>query len=594
MAGRVDLGVERALPIADLACSGVDALRRRMGYPEHSEEAPVPARGRVPCRAWISALFGGLVVRHRIRPQVLAAGLEILGIAGGERAAGPYGGVRLLGGEQGPRHPGHPTGIDRAHGGIRGGRDRLVLGLYAARPPRLSELPAPRITDSLQKPHVLLVVLDAARPDHLGCYGYSRPTSPHLDRFAGQGIIFENAFAPSAYTMESAPSLFTSTYPSTHGLFSFADRLPPDLPFLPEIFHRHGYRTGIFSTIRNVSPVFGYDRGVDDLFGRAVDPMEGSLLSQYLLHLAERRLPIISGACRGLLNLSQSLFGCRDRVGTEDPRIITEKVVEWIKRDTARPFFAYIHYRGGHHDYTPPAPYDRMFDPSYPGKPVTSYPQGQPSFPPFVQGRPLSESARINMIAQYDGEIRLHDEAMGRLFEALERLNIADRTIIAVHGEEFFEHGGWGHGQSLHEELIHVPLIVRVPESPLQGKRVNSLVSLIDIFPTLCSLCGVPPVQGTRKAAGQDLSPLLRGREMKALRDHVYAELHQGGHEARALRTLSFKAIRVRFGRKVARLLYDIRKDPGEANPSSPESYPNGEALFRQMEDLARAARLSR
>jgi len=306
------------------------------------------------------------------------------------------------------------------------------IGETGLRHSLLSMHPLPVITLTSRPPNVLLVVLDAVRPDHLGCYGYARPTSPRLDRFAAGSIIFEDAFAPSAYTQESAPALFTSAYPSTHGMFNFTDRLPTDFPLLPETLHRHGYRTGIFSTIRNVSAVFGYDRGMDDIFGVAVDPMEGSLLSQYLLRLSERRLPLISGICRGLLRLSRKLFACRDRVGTEDPRIITEQVVEWIGEDTDRPFFAYIHYRGGHHDYIPPAPYDRLFDPSYPGKPVISYPQGQPSFPPFVYSRPLSGPARTNMIAQYDGEIRLHDEAWAGFLKRWSRWKLRSAPLLSL------------------------------------------------------------------------------------------------------------------------------------------------------------------
>jgi len=443
-------------------------------------------------------------------------------------------------------------------------------------------------------PNVLLITLDAVRPDHLGFYGYPRSTSPNLDRLASEGMVFLHAYAPSSYTMESAPSLFTSTYPSRHGLHSFSDSLPRSLPFLPEVFHSLGYRTAIFSTIRNISPVYGFGRGVDDFFGRAVDPMSATLASHFLDRLSLKSLPLLSGLCRALLGISMELFGTEDRIQTEDPLEITEKVSSWIGEGGSRPFFLYLHYRGGHSDYTPPAPYDTMFASPSPDPPVSSYPRGKPSFPPFTAASPLEDRARASMISQYDGEIRQHDDAIGRLLDFLERSGLAQNTIVlvtAVHGEEFYEHGGWGHGQSLHDELIHVPMVWRVPGINAPSGRVDQLVSLIDVFPTLCSLCNVPAADGPQLPfEGQDLTSLLSGSGNPGTRDYVYAELHQGGHQAQALRTVSHKAIRVKFGRKAARLLYDLSLDPGELYPVSQGEMDTRERLFRALEELNRRA----
>jgi arylsulfatase A-like enzyme len=443
-------------------------------------------------------------------------------------------------------------------------------------------------------PNVLLITLDAVRPDHLSCYGYPRASSPNLDRFAAGATVFLQAFAPSSYTMESAPSLFTSTYPSCHGLHSYSDALPRSLPILPETFHGLGYRTAVFSTIRNVSPVYGFGRGVDDFFGRAVDPMNGTLVSHFLERLAAAELPMLSGFCRSLLGVSQALFATEDRIRTEDPLAITEKVASWIQETGDSPFFAYIHYRGAHRDYTPPAPYDRLFSPAVSDPPVPSYPRGKPSFPPFTAGTPMPDRARAGMIAQYDGEIRQHDEALGRLLAFLDDSGLAESTIIvitAVHGEEFYEHGGWGHGQSLHDELIHVPLVWRVPGLEARPGRIDRLVSLIDIFPTLCSLCGIPHGDGLRPSlGGQDLSPLLSGSGDFGSRDYVYAELHQGGHQAQALRTASYKAIRVRYGRQIARLMYDLNEDPGELHPSPEEGPESWARILLEMEAIRHRA----
>jgi arylsulfatase A-like enzyme len=392
--------------------------------------------------------------------------------------------------------------------------------------------------------------------------------------------------------MESAPSLFTSTYPSCHGLHGYADTLPRDLILLPEVFHGLGYRTAILSTIRNVSPVYGYGRGVDDFFGRSVDPLNATLVSLFLERLTFKKLPLLSGCCRALMGLSMRLFGTEDRIRTENPLVITDLATSWIDEDRSRPFFVYLHYRGGHRDYSPPAPYDTMFSAPSLYPPVTSPPRGEHSFPPFAVAAPVPERERLGLISQYDGEIRQHDDAIGRLLSFLEDSGLASQTIVlvtAVHGEEFYEHGGWGHGQSLHEELIHVPLVCRVPGIGTPAGRIDRLVSLIDVFPTLCSLSGFQPPAGSRRPIeGLDLTPLLSGSEPPVFRDYVYAELHQGGQEAQALRTGSLKAIRVRYGRQTTRLLFDLSTDPGELNPVSLDETGAGEGLFLTLDELSR------
>jgi arylsulfatase A-like enzyme len=482
---------------------------------------------------------------------------------------------------------------------ISGGLVVMILGAgasgwWARRGGNLEGDAPPRPEAAPSAPNVLLIVLDAVRPDHLGCYGYPRATSPHLDRLAGESTVFLRAFAASSYTMESAPALFTSTYPSFHGVHSFSDRLSGDIPLLPQVFQQQGYRTAVFSTIRNVSRVAGFGRGLDELHGVAVDPLDASLPSHFLTRLVSAHVPLIAPVCRGLLSVSHRLFATEDRIRTEDPLVITDQITRWISQNRTRPFFVYGHYRGGHRDYTPPPPYDRMFDPDYPEAPVTIFPPGRQSFPPFTRGRPMPQRARTNLIAQYDGEIRQHDEALGNLLRFLGESGLREDTILlicAVHGEELYEHGGWGHGQSLHDELIHVPLVLHVPDLASQPRRISHLVSLVDIFPTLCSLCNIPLPDGATHMSGQDLTPWIIGTVQGPGRSYVYAELHQGGHQARALRTAEHKAIWVRFGRRQVSRWYDVRNDPGEADPILPAPGNPGEALFKRLAEVFRCAR---
>ncbi|MCP2521145.1 sulfatase-like hydrolase/transferase, partial [SCandidatus Aminicenantes bacterium Aminicenantia_JdfR_composite] len=110
--------------------------------------------------------------------------------------------------------------------------------------------------------NVILILLDAVRFDHVGCYGYKRKTTPNIDRLAENGVIFENAFSHSSHTLESVPSLLTSTYPSTHNVKTITSAIPDDILTLPEIFKSYGYKTAIFSTNPYISVVYGYGKGI--------------------------------------------------------------------------------------------------------------------------------------------------------------------------------------------------------------------------------------------------------------------------------------------------------------------------------------------
>ena len=435
--------------------------------------------------------------------------------------------------------------------------------------------------------NVIIILLDAVRPDHLGCYGYKRQTSPNIDGLSADGVVFENAFAQSSRTNESVPSLFSSTYPSTHKVKTLTSALPKNLLILPHIFKSNGYKTSVFSANGLVSPTFGYKRGVDDFFGYETNIITRTILS-HLLSTFFVKVPLLGRISYNFLRFSHSLFPSKSSLNSQKPDYITQKVISWISDNQDNPFFLYVHYMGGHSPYNPPGPYDRLFDPNYPSKPITSYPQNLGMFLPFIEGKSLPQRELENMIAQYDGEIFYHDKNLGFLFNHLKKLNLDNKTIIVVtadHGEEFYEHNGWAHGNSLFDEVIQVPLIFYCPRLMTKGKRIKELAGLVDVFPTLLSLCGIyGNLNLPYKIEGIDLSPALLSTNLKYTKEFIFSEVSHGGHSAKCIRTKNFKAIKIRFGRKMKHLLFNLVSDPYEMNNIYDEEVQIGTKLFKMID----------
>jgi len=420
---------------------------------------------------------------------------------------------------------------------------------------------------SSDKQNVIILILDSVRADHLGCYGYDLNTSPNIDALARQGVIFENAFAHASRTQESVPSLLTSTYPSTHNMKSLTNVMPKEMITLPQVFQANGYKTSVFSMISYVSPLFGFDKGVDDFYGQINNINEFSML-WHLLARSINYFPPSGVIIKNLLKLSRLFFPRKILLESKDAEFLTQKIIAWISGHKNAPFFVFAHYIGGHVPYEPPDPYVKMFDPEYSQKPVDRFPNNLSIFFPFTKGDPLPERELQNMIAQYDGEIYYHDLHLKSLFDFLKITGLDRNTILVItadHGEEFYEHQGWGHGHSLFDEVIQVPLIFYGPQILPKGKRIPSLVGLIDLFPTLCSLSGIGEnLMLPYKIEGIDLSQMILSEAPGPAREFVFSEVSLGGKKAISLRTADWKAIIASFGRMEHKFLFDVRSDPRE------------------------------
>lgn len=466
-----------------------------------------------------------------------------------------FGGWIVLGRVGGPRPgDGPPPSPPRPSRGLP------APSAPASRPPIR---PEPGVT-----PNVILVSIDSLRPDHLGCYGYERETSPHIDALAKEGALFESAIASSPWTLPSHMAIFTSLPDLVHGVDQNGLRLAVETPLLAHVLREAGYATAGFYSGPYLHPAFGFDRGFDEYTNCTSYPKAASApISDVLTPSRETQIASME-----------------DVTG---PRI-HEEVSRWIeKRELEKPFFLFIHYWDVHFDYTPPPPYDALFDPDYSGEADF----GELEFNKGIH-RGMDPRDLQHLIALYDGEIRWTDEWIGRLEGLLRKEGLLDRTLLVItsdHGEEFFEHGEKGHQKSLFDEVLRVPLILRLPGKVPPGIRSATQVRTLDIFPTILELAGVDLPPGP---LGRSLVPLLAGGAGKARGDILppaFSELTMGpeGRNFRSLRTRSWKLIRdLRTGNAS---FYDLRVDPGEASPILAGEDPRAGEAAERLGKLARA-----
>jgi arylsulfatase A-like enzyme len=319
-------------------------------------------------------------------------------------------------------------------------------------------------------PNVLLIIWDTVRAASLSLYGYARNTSPVLDSLAADAIVFDRAVAAAPWTLTSHGSLFTGYYPFD----LVADWVVPlgdEHTTIAEAMAAGGYRTGGFVGNRAYSSrLWGLDRGFMH-YESHPELTVGSILDSAPLF-------------RHLRRLGNRWLGTYWIAGEREAPDIARRFLRWQARDTARPFFAFLNLFDAHSPYTSPAPFDQMF--------------GAPKLRGIIPDvRPTEDQIR-DLRDAYDGSIAFLDQQLGVLLEELRRRGVLDNTVVIVtsdHGEHFGEHGLLDHGNSLYMPLLHVPLVIMLPESAAWGQRVTAAVSLRDIPATLVDLTGIRPQQ---------------------------------------------------------------------------------------------------
>ncbi len=306
-------------------------------------------------------------------------------------------------------------------------------------------------------PNVILIVPDALRADHLGCYGYGRPTSPQIDKFAADSLLFEKAMSNSPWTKPSMGSVFTSTYPHEHKAFSWMDNLPNECLTLAEILRNRNYATFSIQTNPSITKKHNFKQG----------------------------------------------FRYYHEMVLEKGEIVTSTFNTWIKKHKKKPFFAYLHYMDTHFPYNAPQEFSKIFG----LEDDTLFTPGefQTMDVRLLGEMGLSKHDKQSLVNLYDAAIKYFDSNFAKIVDNLKQSGILNKTIIILtsdHGEEFWEHDGFAHGHTVYNELLHVPLIIGY-SSHLPGTNIKSYVQLLDFFPTILSLA---KIKNDFKLRGRDLA----------------------------------------------------------------------------------------
>jgi arylsulfatase A-like enzyme len=419
-----------------------------------------------------------------------------------------------------------------------------------------------------RRPNVLLISVDTLRADHVSCYGYGRETTPRIDRLAREGTRFETVVSSTSWTLGAHGAIFTALPDSVHGAFTPEDRLPEERETLAERLQAAGYRTAGFYSGPFLHPAFGLEQGFDEWISCTRFDASGAQDEETV---------------RGTEEFAARLDDSHEDVTS--PKLLAE-VRAWLaRRADERPFFLFVHMWDPHYNYIPPPPYDRRFDPDYDG------PQdGRGLWKKRTIQKALPARDLEHVIALYDGEIAFTDEHIGLIADELATRGLLDETLVVVaadHGEEFFEHGAFGHHRTLMDEGLLVPLVLRYPARVPAGRAVASQVRLADVAPTVLELCGLAPFTS---AYGSSLVPLLEGPGADRA---AFAELHIDQQEA--LRIPALKAMSARGGgvAESATFVFDLAADPDERRslPARAPLYQRGARELAEASAHAAALR---
>jgi arylsulfatase len=347
--------------------------------------------------------------------------------------------------------------------------------------------------------NVLLITVAALRADRLGAYGYRHPTSPRLDSLAARATLFERCFAQGSTTELSLGALFTSLYPSMHGVRRpqhLANPLAPEIETLAENLRDAGLRsTGLMSD-RYLKREWGLTQGFD----RADEFQYG-----YLHLLPVRLLKVLHWITPPA------------RIGNlqvPTATAVTDRALSELGRSQGEPFFLFVHYMDVHHPCLPPASHEGLF--RTPGastlEAAALWKRYGPLFKELPSEKEIVAPADLRRFSDlYDGCVRYVDGEIGRLLDGLRARGLDRNTLVVVaadHGTEFMEHGNMlDQSAFLYDELTHVPLIIHWP-GQAEGRKLDSQVQLIDVMPTLLAVCDLPRYPG---AQGRSLLPLLLG-----------------------------------------------------------------------------------
>jgi len=405
-----------------------------------------------------------------------------------------------------------------------------LLGMdYQVKPAYLTYKALPKFKEE-QGLNIFLISVDCLRPDHLGCYGYGRPTSPTLDGLAQEGVKFTQTISVAPWTSPSLISLLTSFYPLVHGVDGRAKYLPQGIPTPIKILKRSGYLVPGISYIHTV------------------------------------------------LNYQNLGFDVVKEPTQHEEKNEEIRINEWLEKNYRQKFFFW------HHFYTPHLPYNPL--PKYRKLFINQNEELSEDLKhklELIRTQPVIREGMVDfkkedipyIISLYDAEIRQLDDQVESIINKLKELGILYKTILIItadHGEEFLEHENIGHASttlaaSLYDECIRIPLIFWNPRVLPQGKTIYRQIQNIDIMPTIFSLLNLEmdiPVDG------KSLLPLIQNRQSGPLRKYAFSDTTPGGFQSteeqekgriRSIRTKDWKLIHYYTPGKEYYLLFNLKKD---------------------------------
>jgi arylsulfatase A-like enzyme len=439
--------------------------------------------------------------------------------------------------------------------------------------PVVRNRPVDRTENASQQQSVIILMVDALRYDFLGSSGFQGDISPNLDWLAKESVIFGNCFSQAPWTKPSIATLFTSTYPSVHrmtdhgGIFAGRRGEETELAFASEIlseqlvtlaegFSEHGYQTAAFVTNPWLAPGYGFEQGFE------------------------------------VYELLDNTKG------------IMQRARNWLSSMPSKsPFFLYLHFMDVHGPYDAPEKDFRVMLPSPSLENDVSNGESKPlSFPQYLQGVPWFDGEGIDddhrkvswgelvfwrrsrsrvLRARYAANVRDFDRRISPFLNELRQSGFLEHTYLILtsdHGEELLEHGGWDHGYSLYDEQIKIPLFIRMPKGEMSDRRIEGVVSLIDLMPTLLSLTGhdVP-----RRTQGRDFSSLLERDTLDETFSFSTSVKHREGvYSVRSRRNkLIFDS------NSGSRYLFDILEDPGEYRDIAEQNNQLMDELLGRLQD---------
>ncbi len=432
----------------------------------------------------------------------------------------------------------------RIFGAMKRSFGMVLLALAAAVSPMSGCAPE-------RPPNIVLIVIDTLRADHLSHYGYGRPTAPALDGFAETATLFTDCTSPAPWTVPSVASVMTGLHPARHRLHRMGFALPEDLVTVAEVLRDGGWQTAAVSFNPYIRPDFGFDQGFD------------------------------------LFEDHRGKFGA-----SPDVAEMVHWVDTWLTEDPPQPFFLYLQPMNVHGPYKVPKEARRVLLGRPPSRRFKYF--GEPMRAIMRKGRldlreQVDPAYVESLIDQYDTAVRYTTDQVARIFALLSSRGLFDNTLIiltADHGEELFDHGGFNHGTSMHRELLHVPLYVKMP-GQREASQISTPVSLLDLFPTILDVAGL---QSRPHVDGRSMLPVLDDPSSAAgldPRSLVYQCKWQKHFVGSAISSGRFKLVKIISNYERTShgwRLYDVRSDPGEHIDLAENQSEVLERLRREMD----------